>query len=169
MAARSRPRGRRSRSRGGTTDPAGAAVPEPRVRRRAGAERDEAEPLAPPPAEVVHVIPADHLDVEDLSGMSLPIGIGDSAHAVRLPGDSVLTVPDESDIPAGDELDERDARKGTRRKRTGPKAPASTRPDPDAPADTAPPPTEPESADPGRVDPHPADPDSHDHDSHDHD
>lgn len=155
MAARSRPRGRRSRSRGGTTDPGGAAVPEPRVRRRpADAHDDDAHdddrgrPEAIPPAEVVHVIPEDHLDVEDLSGRSLPVGIGDSADAVRLPGDIVLTVPDESDTPTEEELDERDARKGTRRRRTGPQPPVSDRPDPDAPAETAPPPTEPGPAGP---------------------
>ena len=150
MAARSRPKGRRTTSRGGTTDPSGAAVPEPRVRRRTADEPpDDAErPEAPSPAEVVHVIPEDHLDVEDLSGRSLPVGIGDSADAVRLPGDTVLTVPDESDIPTEEELDERDARKGTRRRRTGPQPPVSDRPDPDAPAETAPPPTEPGPANP---------------------
>ncbi|WP_256841165.1 hypothetical protein [Ornithinimicrobium cryptoxanthini] len=84
--------------------------------------------------------------------MALPVGIGDSADAVRLPGDTVLTVPDASDIPTQEELDERDARKSTRRKRTGPR-PGSPPPDPDAPAETAPPPTE----------PGPADPDSRDH------
>lgn len=100
------------------------------------------------------MIPEERLDVADLAGMTLPVGIGDSADSVRLPGDTVLTVPDGSDIPTEEELDERDARKGTRRKRTGPRPPASDRPDPDAPAETAPPPTEPDAPDP----------DLHDHD-----
>lgn len=163
MAPPSRPKGRRSTTRAGTTEPSGAVVPEPRIRRRAGADReageDAAEPAGTdetgetgvPPAEVVHLIPAEHLDLVDTTGMSMPVGVGDSASAVRLPGDTVLTRPDDSDIPSDEELDRRDAAKGTRRKRTGPKPPGTARRDPNAPAESAPPPTDP--ADPSPTDP----------------
>lgn len=164
MAGRSRPKGRQSTTHSGTTDPAGAVVPEPRIRRRAGAEpepdgstdgfTDEGTaPEAPPPAEVVHLIPAEHLDTVDTTGMSMPVGVGSSASAVRLPGDTVLTRPDESDIPSDAELDVRDAAKGTRRKRTGPKPPAAAQRDPNAPAESAPPPTDPTPAGPPPTDP----------------
>jgi hypothetical protein len=180
MADGSRPKGRRTTTRAGTSDPGGAVVPEPRIRHRAGAARGDADAGDPQaddiethdpqttdpqthdpqttdpqlgdashsagaaPAEVVHLIPAEHLDEVDTMGMSMPIGVGDSASAVRLPGDTVLTRPDESDIPTDEELDRRDAAKGGRRKRTGPPPPsAATPPDPDEPPETAPPPTDP--------------------------
>jgi hypothetical protein len=170
MADGSRPKGRRTTTRAGTSDPGGAVVPEPRIRHRAGATRGDAaagdaeaadqeadntqttdaqagdlsESAGAVPAEVVHLIPAEHLDEVDTMGMSMPIGVGDSASAVRLPGDTVLTRPDESDIPTDEELDRRDAAKGGRRKRTGPPPPsAATPPDPDEPPETAPPPTDP--------------------------
>lgn len=157
-----RPKGRRTKTRQGTTDPSGAAVPEPRVRRRSGAAPGEEETAGngpgeetQVPAEVVHLIPAEHLDAVDTIGMSLPVGAGKAASEVRLPGDTVLTRPDESDIPTPEELDERDAQKAGRRKRTGPKPPAEPREEADAPAVSAPPPTDPEPVDPG---PAPTDP-----------
>lgn len=159
-----RPKGRRTKTQRGTTDPSGAAVPAPRVGRRAGdtaAEEDVDRARhedAAVPAEVVHLIPAEHLDAVDTIGMSLPVGAGKAVSEVRLPGDTVLTRPDESDIPTAEELDERDSAKAGRRKRTGPRPPAEPREEAEAPAESAPPPTDPGPVDPGPAptDPEPA-------------
>lgn len=154
MTSPSRPAGRRLTTRSGTSDPSGAVIPEPRMRRRADA-RDDApedtvdEDVAPSdaqtqvPAEVVHLIPAEDLDEIDTDGMSMPVGVGEHADAVSLPGDSVLTRPDSSNIPTDAELDRRDAAKGTRRKRTGPPPPARDPELDDAPVKTGPPSTDP--------------------------
>lgn len=168
MTRRHRPKGRTTGTHEGSTAPAGAVVPEPRIRPRVGgpdaddstdAEGGRTRPgLTPterartqPPAEVVHLIPAEHLDAVDTTGMSMPVGVGDSAAAVRLPGDIVLTRPAESDIPSDDELDRRDTAKGRRRKRMGPTppdappggSPGTSSQDPHDPAESAPPPTDP--------------------------
>lgn len=156
MAGASRSKGRQSASRGGTSEPGGAVVPEPRVRRRGASSGDDGrdddrageQDGTEPPAEVVHLIPAEHLDMVDTTGMSMPVGVGESVDAVRMPGDTVLTRPSESDVPSADELDRRDSAKGRRRKRTGPRPPAAARRETGAPAASAPPPTDPAPTDP---------------------